>query len=257
MVELVEGRLYRLGGTAPRDGSISWAPADGSAEPINCYLLLEGDRAMLVDTGVAAHEEEIMRQLEKVMPLDCRLSIFLTRAELDCLGNLAAIAREFPVDNVLTGGVVNPFDAFDHATALVPEPVQFTRGADMTRIEIGPERELVVLQPKLRLLATFWVYDEETRTMFTSDAFGHRSLVGDGPPVVSDLDVSAVDTTIRAKFDWLTECARVNEVADTTADAFRRYPTATIAPGHGCVLAGEECVGAHVDGVLGALAGYA
>jgi flavorubredoxin len=219
--------------------------------------LIDGDRGTLVDTGVAAHEEEILRQLEELLPVDARLSVFLTRAELDCLGNLAAIAGEFHVDNVLTGGVVNPFDAFDHATSLVPETVRFARGADVTRIAAGPGHELVVLQPKLRLLATFWLYDEETRTMFTSDAFGHRSLEVDGPPIVADHDVAAVDRSIRAKFDWLTECARVDEVAGATEAAFRMYPTERIAPGHGCVLAGKSCVAAHVDGVLDVLVGYA
>lgn len=260
IIEIAHGVLFRLGGRELRDGRISWAPADGAYEPINCYLLLEGRRGLLIDTGVAAHEEVILEQLASLLPNDCQLSIFLTRAELDCMGNLSAIADCFPLDCVYTGGVVNPFDTFDHATSLVQETVRFERGSESSRIRLDEQRYLTILQPRLRLLTTFWVYDELTMTMFTSDAVGHVAASGPTSAAMSDscteVDPSLVETHLNAKFDWLAQCSGIDAVTRGVADAFMRYPTHVIAPTHGCVLFGEACVQTHVDTFLGVLNGY-
>jgi pimeloyl-ACP methyl ester carboxylesterase len=68
-VELVPGKLYRLGGTVPMDGRLSWVPASWQGpdsllhEALNSDLLIEGDRAMLVDSGVTVHREAIVAQI--------------------------------------------------------------------------------------------------------------------------------------------------------------------------------------------------
>lgn len=253
VVELVPGALYRLGGRVARDGRLSWAGADGMYEPVSCYLMLEGRHGLLVDTGVAAHESLIVAQLDALLPSDAELSIFLTRAELDCMGNLASIARKFAVSGVLTGGVINPFDAFDHVTSLVPEAVVFERGADMGTVRVAAGRELLVLRPTLRQLATFWGYDRKTKTMFTSDAFGHVAAADRHSPAVATAGSclrSKVEAGIRSKFAWIADCAAGDLVADTVAELFERYETDVIAPTHGCVLGGPELVAEHTAAVV-------
>jgi flavorubredoxin len=250
--------VYRLGAAEPRDERLSWAPPlPGCYEPINAYLLIEGGRALLVDSGVAAHEHAVVEQLARVLPERCSLSLFLTRAEMDCMGNVAAIARRFELVEVLTGGVVNPFDAFDHVTSLVPQAVRFTRGADRAAVEVAPGRRLVVLRPTLRLLATFWAYDEATRTLFTSDAFGHVPANRAGaPPVSADAALASADAAAAgfgAKFEWLMYTRGAAAVAADIAALFRELPVDAIAPTHGCVLLGTECVSAHVHAVVEAL----
>jgi flavorubredoxin len=258
IVELAPGAVYRLGGRAARNGRVSWAVADGRWEPISCYLLLEGADALLVDTGVAVHGPLIVDQLAELLPDGARLSLFLTRAELDCMGNVAAISERFPLERIVTGGVVNPFDTFDVAADLVPESVQFTRGADTSSLGVGPGRELDVLRPVLRLLATFWAYDVATRTLFTSDAFGWVAADAAGAPVAADVDVDVRDirASLDAKFEWLADVPDLSAVIAGVRALFDERPVDAIAPGHGCVLAGRSVVTRHVGALLSALDGY-
>lgn len=111
---LVTDRLYRLGGLARLDGSISWVPREATGfEPINCYLLKSDSSALLVDTGVEAHQDIVLEQLAACLAPDVELQVMLTRLEPDCIGNLGAIAERYEVTRVYGGGVSNPFDFFD------------------------------------------------------------------------------------------------------------------------------------------------
>src|ERR1700720_4279644 len=89
-VEVIPGKLYGLGGRVWLDGRVSWAPDEQAYQPINCYLLL-GEDPILVDTGLPAHEREVIGQLRSVLPNNRSTAVFLSRAEWDCIGNLGAI----------------------------------------------------------------------------------------------------------------------------------------------------------------------
>src|SRR5262245_9203282 len=74
--------LVRLGSYVELDGRVSWAPySPGRVQPLNCYLLRKDGRAVLIDTGVAAHREIVLEQLWDRLPQDETLSVFLTRPE--------------------------------------------------------------------------------------------------------------------------------------------------------------------------------
>jgi flavorubredoxin len=262
-LELVPGKLFALGGTIQLDGRVTWVPADAHGwQPAQCYLALGGDSALLIDTGLKHHEAAVLSQLHELLPRGTRLSIFLTRSEFDCTGNFGAVLAAFEVDSLYTGGTTNPFDAFADMTAM---PDAWRKKVELSRTPVGDaipfdeSGRWLVLAPALRTLATFWAYDTETRTLFSSDVFGHTTLeAADGRPVIDDPQADTVSYEqvrehLLSKFFWL-RLARTRKIEADIRELFKRYPIEIIAPAHGCVLRGQAIVDRHKDMLLRCLA---
>src|SRR6201999_2997922 len=65
---IVPVKVYALGSSVPLDGRVSWAPATpGLRQACSCYLLTEGESALLVDTGVPAHWPAMEVQLRELV----------------------------------------------------------------------------------------------------------------------------------------------------------------------------------------------
>lgn len=261
IVEIVPGRLYRLGDNVEVDGRISWVSLGANGfEPINSYLLLEDHAALLVDTGVACHEERIVQQLRRLLPRDAALSVFLTRLESDCLGNLGAISTNVPVSRVYAGGVSNPFDYFEDINSA--EMMRHSYAMELERKRPGEEillsdsRTLKVLRPPLRLLSTSWLYDEATHTLFTSDSFGHSQVeYATDKPLLDSAereDFDAARAHLFTKFDWLL-ASKTDEIRRRLSATFEDRTIDVIAPTHGCVLKGRTLVRRHYEMVARAL----
>ena len=57
-IERISEDVLVLTDLVPIDGRVSWLPAGARGlEPYNAYVVLSDDRALLIDTGVALHEE--------------------------------------------------------------------------------------------------------------------------------------------------------------------------------------------------------
>jgi flavorubredoxin len=257
--ELVPDRLYRLGGTIPADSRISWLPRGRPGrEPVNAYLLLEANRALMIDTGPSILGDLIVGQLRELLPDHSEVSVFLTRIEMDCIGNLGLVGGAFPIQTVHAGGGSNPFDFFDDLTSSTID----TRSAELARIkgdgqlQLGDSRVLRVLKTKLRLLATTWAFDEATGTLFTSDSFGHVGLEADDQPVILNespsMDATSVRDHLVTKFDFLP-AADTRDIRAGLEEIFAHHEVLTIAPGHGRVLTGKELVGEQLALVLEAM----
>src|SRR5690606_5934553 len=96
-IELLEGRLYALANGYSLDGRCSWHPSQvrGTA-PMNCYLLVEGERALLIDTGLTVHEQAVVEQIESCLPEGCELEILAMRlGEFDSVCNIFPIVERF------------------------------------------------------------------------------------------------------------------------------------------------------------------
>jgi flavorubredoxin len=246
---LVPEKLYALGGTVPLDGRVSWFPRDARGlAPLQCYLLVEDGSALLIDTGLPVHRDTMLHQLHDLLAPGASFSILHTRiAEYDSVGNTAAICCAFPVERLYAHFPTNLMAHISGAPAprrgseeLVP------RIGDSLTVGSAGGRELILLGAPLRLLLTFWAYDTETRTLFTSDSFGHVPLLGDGT------DPASVRDQVFAKFDWLARADRRPIVKDLD-DLFDSYEVETIAPMHGQVLSGRDTVARHRDMVTQAL----
>lgn len=269
---LVDGRLYRVGGSVALDDRVSFVPA-GSVGwlPANAYAVVEDDSVLLVDTGLAAHEAAVIGALEQIVPTGRPIKVFITRSEMDCVSNLGPVASRFGIEELYTGGMTNPFDAFDDAASRRQREGDVIkrfahagsrmRGSSIARslvVELSETRRLAVESAVLRMLPTFWVWDESTRTIFTSDSFTHVTCdAADAAPIVDEWtpDPTTVDSLARSLFTrhWWIPYARTDELAAFVEQTFSRLEPEIIAPVRGCVLVGRLVVERHVAMMLEAL----
>src|SRR4029077_9531564 len=118
-------------------------------------------------------------------------------------------------------------------------------------IEIGKKgRPIDVMQAPIRLIATRWLYDRATLTLFSSDLFHHvwRDRAH-GPWVVTDEGHPTTGRELRSfmlntRYWWL-EGAPTDSIRRGIANVFDKYDVETIAPGYGCILRGREVVERH------------
>lgn len=267
VVELVPGRLYLLGDSVELDGRVSWVPEHTRGwQPMNCYVLREAGSVLVVDPGPAVFRRTVADQLETIVAAGTPVSVLVTRAEPDTTGGLGEIARRFPVERLYAGGGPNPFDSFEAVGDLSTgssrdagrrERIQLERAAEGFSVPVAPGRGVEILRPSIRLLATWWGYDELTGTLFTSDSFGHTVQTSpDGPRLRTGDDAAPepdeVIAHLGAKFGWLAH-ARTPVPRESTRDLFAGRAVTRIAPAHGLVIEGPRAVRAHLDAMDAAL----
>jgi len=117
------------------------------------------------------------------------------------------------------------------------------------------------MQAPIRLIATRWLYDRATRTLFSSDMFTHVWRAREnGPWIVTDDDDRTSARELRSfllntRYWWL-EGAPTGSIRRGIAEVFEKCDVETIAPGYGCILHGRAVVARHVamlDEVLASL----
>lgn len=255
--EIEPERLYAFGDSVELDGRGSWMPPEAHGrQPMHCYVMVEGQHALIVDPGPAIISKAVVAGVHAVVPAGAKPPVFLTRYQLDGIGNLAAIAAKIPLGTIYSGGVSNPFDSFDQVTsadgaeeAMILNVARIPAGGSVL---IGAGRELRIVTPMLRILTTFWAFDDGTGTLFTSDSFTHvLTTAADERPVLDDGAADA--TTVRevrahllAAFDWLRH-ADVAPIVENVCAAFDKYEVVRIAPARGCVIEGRDLVERHRD----------
>lgn len=266
-LELAPGKLHALGGVVPVDGRISWfADSARGFTPLLCYLLTEPGGNVLLDTSLPIFENQIVAQLAELQPADRSLSVALTRnPEFDSIGNAGLILTKFRTTNIISVFDAEPWLYFRNASGAVrpedrapemrPQWLEIKRGM---QIPVGPEgRTLEITLAPLRLLSTVWAYDEATRTLFTSDSFGHNLMEREDDPWV--LDASSDTATYEqvrdhmvAKFDWLA-AAHTALIREQITEIFATHDVETIAPQFGRIIHGRDTVARHRDMILDAL----
>lgn len=252
---LHNGRVLVLRNSFALDGRLSGYPVSARGYgALNCYLLVEEDGALLLDTGAACFAEQIIGQLGQVIDADTALSLFPLRInEFMSVGNATAIARRF---NVVQCYSQMPdvqgwleFDSLDSGAQERRRPIPTTL-TQANGVEVGSRggRKLAAFAAPLRLINTFWIYDEATRTLFTSDMFNHIwHDSAKGPWLLRREDDSVTDEGFVASFllntrYWWLHGAALDGIRREIADVFERYDIETIAPGFGAVLEGRDMV---------------
>lgn len=267
--ELSAGRVYALQNSFELNGRISAYPETARGYSVgNCYLLKEGDRAMLLDTGYAVNEQDILDQLGRLIEPDTPLSLFPLRInEFMSVSNAMAIAKRFNVVECFSNVPdIEDWIEFETLRGEERNPVLKTtlieRG-DYSRVALSAGRLVDVLNAPIRLISTRWIYDEASKTLFSSDMFSH--LWGDredGPWLLGDNeDDDATDFAFVRSFllntrYWWIEGANLSPIRRAVADVYDRFDIDTIAPGYGTILRGRDHVErqfAVLDDVLGQL----
>jgi len=254
---LGEGKLYALQNPFALDGRVSSYPASARGFSVaNSYLLTQRDAALLIDTGFGKDEPLIRAQIESLIAPRLPLSLFPLRLnEFMSINNVEAFAGHFNVEQCYTSNI----DAalwFDFGAKVdgrsILESMRVTALTRADTIELGKQgRAIDVMQAPIRLIATRWLYDQATRTLFSSDLFTHvwRDR-GDGPWVVTDDDDATTLGELRSfmlntRYWWL-EGAPTDSIRQGIDAIFDKYDIETIAPGYGCILRGRKVVARHV-----------
>jgi hypothetical protein len=267
IITLQEDRLYSLSHPYAVDGRVSWhAPDARGTAPMNVYVLVEPGHALIVETGLPIHQEALLAELSEVIGDRDASLLVLRQGEFDSVFNLLPIAHAFDL-KMIYGQYETPLDWANFRTdiRLTGDGTISAGGIDVKRpdmetkilsrfemIQVGPGRGrlLDVFRPDLMLLNTHWIYDAETRTLLTSDAFTHAiSPDPDGPWVVTaENDTTTVeqlrDHLLQTRYWWLPG-AHVEALERSIADVFERYEIETIAPSFGCILHGKGVVERH------------
>jgi flavorubredoxin len=260
-VTVVPDKLYALGGIVELDERVSWVPRGTRGfEPVLAYLLLDGTRALLIDTGTGCHRDLILRQLRELLSPGSDLAVFVSRAEFDNALNFQAVVHAYPNARVLgtnrqCGSFLSTYPNMRldrHPRVEIAEPG--------SSIVLGPDREVKVYDAPLRVLTAGWLFDTQTGVIFTSDAFGHAHLARRDETIVLDEEhdpttLEHVRDHLLTKFDWLAE-ADTRETLAMLHAIFDQIAVSAIAPGHGRMLTGGSVVRRHlqlVTDVLSAL----
>ncbi len=262
ITELAPGKVYALHNTFELDGQISAYPqsARGFA-PANCYLLIDDDAAMLLDTGYTVHEGAILEQLDSLLDRQMPLSIFPLRInEFMSVCNTMAIAKRFNVVECYSNVPdIEDWVEFETLRGEERNPILKTtllaRG-DHCQVSLGPNRTIEVLTAPIRLISTRWIYDEASKILFSSDMFSHIwNHIEDSPWQIGDneednvTDFPFVRSFLLNTRYWWIEGANTAPVRQAVADVFERFEIETIAPGYGTVLRGRR----HVERQFGVL----
>jgi flavorubredoxin len=245
---LADDRVFTLGASIPNDGLITWLPAHAEGYvPLNVHLLVEGRSGLLVDTSFPVIEETLVAQAA-LFDLDTVTVAFTRGVEFDSVGNAEVLLDVLPVDAFYAH-----FDPIDWVY-FRPTDTRSTRQfgsyiyPDDNRLVVAPGREIEVLDTRLKLLATAWLYDPETKILFSSDSFSHVLTADPRRRVVTAADDTTNADEVRdhllVKFDWL-EGADTEPIRRYLDSVFDEHDVEVIAPSHGCVLSGRSVVERH------------
>ena len=257
IASLADDKLYALQNPFALDGRVSSYPASARGFSVaNCYLLKQSDAAMLIDTGFGKDEPAIRSQIERLIAPGLALSMFPLRLnEFMSINNVESFAGHFNIDQCYTS---NPDAAlwFDFgATAngrSILDAMKVTAVTRADTIELGKGgRAIDVMQAPIRLIATRWLYDRATRTLFSSDMFTHVWRDREtGPWIVTEADNDSTSLRdirsfmLNTRYWWL-EGVSTDTMRRGIGDIFDKHDIETIAPGYGCILRGRKVVARH------------
>src|SRR3984893_8126947 len=254
---IAAGRPYALQNPFALDGRVSSYPASARGYSVaNSYLLTQSDAAMLIDTGFGKDEPVIRGQIEALIAPGLPLSMFPLRLnEFMSINNVESFAGHFNVETCYTSNI----DAalwFDFGAKAegrdILKSMKVTAVTRADTIALGKAGRLIdVMQAPIRLIATRWLYDRATRTLFSSDMFTHvRRDAETGPWIVTEADNDSTSMRdirsfmLNTRYWWL-EGAPTDSIRRGIGNVFDTYDIETIAPGYGCILRGRDVVARH------------
>jgi hypothetical protein len=257
IASVADDQLYALQNPFALDGRVSSYPASARGFSVaNSYLLTQPDAAMLIDTGFGKDEPVIRAQIESLIAPGLPLSMFPLRLnEFMSINNVESFAGHFNVETCYTSNI----DAalwFDFGAKAegrdILKSMKVTAVTRADTILLGKgKRAIDVMQAPIRLIATRWLYDRATRTLFSSDMFTHVWRdTATGPWIVTETDndsssLSDVRSFMLNTRYWWLEGAPTDSIRRGIGNVFDTYDIETIAPGYGCILRGRSLVERH------------
>lgn len=260
VLELVPDSLYAVGWNEPTDDRISFVrPEAGRWLPFQCYVLKDADRALIIDTGVAAHRTQIGTGLDALLAGTTKRDVLLTRYNFDTLSNLPWLTRACGIDKLYparaaalplaAAHIIGFMDTFEEATI----KAQLRAGSGLTPTAIPTDHGIRVgdlaveiVRPAVRIQATNWAYESSTKTLFCSDAWGFATAAREGGPSLirsndEQIDRMRIDRYFRDRFDWLSNADTTEPI--TAIETFlEQHRVDRLCPSMGCIVEGNDAV---------------
>lgn len=230
MLRQVTNDLYQIGESVEGE--------DGWYEAVRVYVLLNDGCPLLFDAGSHVHRGQIMDNLKELLGGTQPGYIFLTHTELPHTGNLNAILKAWPKTKLVVSSAILPH--VELPWWVTEDQVQYgyagTEGSYGDR-RISFSDGILKDQP-----GTHWMFDEQTGTLFTADAFGYLF------PEMADLKFDdELDGGIpqewfqnyhESAFRFLPLVSGTKVNADI-AKVFAKRKVNVIAPTHGNAIRGD------------------
>ncbi len=161
MIRQVMGDLYQIGESVVGE--------DGWHEAVRVYVLLNDGCPLLFDAGSHVHRGQIMAELQMLLGDTPVGYVFLTHTELPHTGNLSTILTAWPTAKIVVSSAILPYCELPWWV----KPEQIMYGYAGTN-EVYGGRPISFLDGILKdQPGTHWMYDGQTGTLFTADAFGY------------------------------------------------------------------------------------
>lgn len=144
-------------------------------ESVLVYLLKNRGRPILIDTGSHLHRRRIIEEIDEVLGGTDPEVVFLTHTELPHTGNVRAVMEKWP-------------EILPVAPSLISAYVELAPVVELEKLVLAPVgrsasfagRNLDFVHGVLKdQPGTQWIYDQETRSLFTADAFGYFHKEGE------------------------------------------------------------------------------
>ncbi|MFC0407202.1 MBL fold metallo-hydrolase [Roseomonas elaeocarpi] len=259
IAELHPGKVFALQNIIELDGRVAHYPVSARGfAPCHCYLLREDDGALLVDTGFAAHGAMMISQLESLVGQTIPLSLTMMRInDFMSVGNSLVIARHFRIEQCygMTQNAARSLDFSSHTVEEAAEnvallPLKLITGNEWIEVGHSGRRKVKLNQSPMRLINTRWMYDPESRILFTSDMFAHSW--GQQPDETWFIDAGNDATTeedvrrflLSTRYWWL-EGAKTDDLRQGIDRIFEQFDVQAIAPSYGKILRGGNVVARH------------
>ncbi len=224
MIRHVVGDLYQIGESSVGEG--------GWHEAVRIYVLLNDGCPLIFDAGSHVHRGQIMAELHTLLGDTAPGYVFLTHTELPHTGNLSAILTAWPSAKLVVSSAILPYCELPWWV----KEEQIMYGYAGTNAVYGG-RAISFLDGILKdQPGTHWMYDAQTGTLFTADAFGYM-LPTNSETLFDDEHADGIPTDWLKRyhasaFRFLPQCDG-NKVNADIAKVFAKRNVNVIAPTHG------------------------
>lgn len=210
---------------------------DGQSEvhiPSHAYLV-KGEKSLLFDTLSPRSGDKISNELNELLDGQSLDYLVPSHPEPPHAGNTMRLSNEFP-DTTL----VAPEWSQNPELYYLDEARQYGAG---DTLDLGTK--VVEFQKAIfpDVAMSFWLFERETRTLFTVDWLGMPHLGHECSDYIDDFDRLDLHNRFfhfhRTALFWL-QYANIDKIAATIAQIEDKYSPTTLAPAHGNVIGHTE-----------------
>jgi len=209
---------------APR---VWWVGSLLPGEKLQChvYLIEQEDQSVLIGPGSALTTNEVIRKVDLVVGLEKVRWLVCSNVDSGTIGALPAL-----VDRGLHPDAAIVTHWRDEALIIHSgTPLKFWKVEEHNwQLKLSDRTLQFVLTPYAHFAGTFCTFDEESKTLFSSDLFG--SFTEDGSLMATS--IAYFDSIRRFHEHYMPS----REILAHAIDELREFPIRLIAPQHGQVI---------------------